>query len=70
MNDTKAKYIANHIAEWVYQHLISTTQIDRQTARMAAVNAANKAAQSLQCDLKADREFRKAFTPNKYGEYE
>jgi len=51
LNEKQLKYIANFSAEWIYQHLISTTRITHVDARRAAVNAANKAAQSLERDL-------------------
>lgn len=52
MNDEKLKYMANFIAAWAFEHLISTTGIDRLAARRAAVNAGNKAVQSLAQDLR------------------
>jgi len=51
MTDERLKYIANHIAQWTYGHLIATTGISRPDALRAANNAANKAAQSLEQDL-------------------
>src|SRR5882672_2473746 len=41
MNEDRLKYIANHVSEWIFQHLISQTEINRVDARRAAVNAAN-----------------------------
>ena len=51
MTQEKLKYIANHIAEWTYTHLCATTQLDRAEVKAAAINAANKAVQSLEQDL-------------------
>lgn len=54
--DERIKRLANTIADTIYYDLIGHTGIDRMTARHAAVSAANKAAQSLELDLRRDGE--------------
>ncbi len=36
------EYIARHIQQWVFQHLISVTSIDQITALTGATDAANE----------------------------
>ena len=54
MNDEQIKPLASYIADYVYQYLISKHRVDRASAKRAAINAANKAAQSLQQDMREE----------------
>jgi hypothetical protein len=45
------KYVAQHVAHWLYDRLISTTRIERGQALRAAHEAGNAAAQTLRRSL-------------------
>jgi hypothetical protein len=51
MNEEKLKYMAGHVQAWAFQHLTSTTQIDRDTAMRAATDAANEWGRMLKLTL-------------------
>jgi hypothetical protein len=43
ITDEQLKPIAEHIARWTFERLISTTQIDHVTASRASLDGANEA---------------------------
>lgn len=47
LSTEQLRRIAEHISTWTYQHLISTTSIDRLTAMEASCQAANRFCQVL-----------------------
>ena len=51
MNDKRLKHIANQNGNWVYNYLVTVCQLPPDEAKQTAINAADKAAQSLAQDL-------------------
>ena len=51
ITEQEQKYMAQRVASWLYDRLISTTQIERGQALRAAQEAGNAAAQTLQRSL-------------------
>ena len=51
ITETEQRYMAQRVARWLYDRLISTTRIERGQALRAAHAAGNAAAQALRRSL-------------------
>ena len=51
MTEERLQYIAQHVAQWTFTHLVRVVGIEEAEARRAAGNAGDRAAQSLGVDL-------------------